>query len=460
MRAGAGTTRTAGAKGGAHKMKRRRFLTAGLTAGVALALIGGTGAARAETRDGVAQKVTVTWYRLALELVRHTPTMTPPVASRALAYIGIGCFEAMALVDTSLHSLVGQLHGLAALPDRAPSQPLDSAVLLDAVLEALIRDLFSNTGPTGQHAMQTLTARLAEQSAEDVPADVVAASRAQGARLAKAVLDWSRDDGGAVIGNMGFPEKWTLNPAPGHWVPTSKIALQQAPLLPDWGKNRPFAMPVSGCKVADPTPYSEDKGSAFHAEAMEVYATSQTLTQEQTMIARFWSDDAMLSYTPPGHWIAMLNQAAEEKGLDLTTQIEALARIGIAMADAFIGCWAAKSHYDTIRPISYIRKVIDPKWEPLLNTPPFPEFPSGHSVQSAAAASVLTALFGEGYGFTDESPTPDGVPQRSFKGFWDAANEAAISRLFGGIHFRPAIEKGQDLGRCIAAHAISLKTRA
>jgi hypothetical protein len=279
--------------------------------------------------------------------------------------------------------------------------------------------------------------------------------------LAAAVLEWARSDGGAVIENMGFPATYTLNPAPGHWVPTSKIVLQQAPLLPAWGKNRPFAMPAGDtCTLPPPTEYSEDPASAFYAEAMEVYFTSQSLTDEQKQIARFWSDDAMLSYTPPGHWIAIMTQVATEKGLDLTAQVEALARMGVAMADAFIGCWSAKFQYDLVRPVSYIKKVIDPKWEPLLNTPPFPEYPSGHSTQSAAAASVLTALFGEAYSFTDESPTPDGVPTRSFASFWAAADEAAISRLYGGIHFMPAIKNGQDQGRCIAAYAIALKTRA
>ncbi|MEI6798406.1 MAG: vanadium-dependent haloperoxidase [Pseudomonadota bacterium] len=437
-------------------MKRREFLTAG----VALALLGGTARAASETREGVAAKVLATWYHLALELVRHTPTYTPPVASRTLAYMGVAAFEALASGDARLHSLVGQLNGLTTLPDRAAGQGYDAAVILNAVMEGLIHDLFSNTGPTGQHAMQTLTARLAQQAADGVAADVVAASRSYGATLAAAVLEWSRTDGGAVIENMGFPATYSLNPAPGHWVPTSKIVLQQAPLLPAWGTNRPFAMPAGdSCTIPAPTDYSEDPASAFYAEAMEVYATSQSLTDDQKQIARFWSDDAMLSYTPPGHWIAIMGQVALEKGLDLTAQVEALARMGVAMADAFIGCWQAKFRYDLIRPISYIKKVIDPKWEPLLNTPPFPEYPSGHSTQSAAAAAVLTALFGADYGFTDESPTPDGIPTRSFASFWAAADEAAISRLYGGIHFRPAIQNGQDQGRCIAAYAIALKTR-
>lgn len=438
-------------------MHRRTFLASG----AALAVVAGTGTALAETRPAVADKVLTTWYRMALELVRHTPTMTPPVASRALAYLGVASFEAVASGDSRLRTLAGQLQGLDALPARATGQDHDMAVILNAVLDPLIRDFYGNTGPTGQQAMKSLSEKLGRQSAEGVPAAVAEASRTYGTALATAILDWSRSDGGAVIENMGFPAQWTLGSAPGHWVPTSKIVLQQAPLLPDWGKNRPFAMPaVTDCDIADPTPYSEDKASRFYAEAKEVFDTATNLTPEQTQIARFWSDDAMLSYTPPGHWVAILNQVAAETGMDLTAHVEALARIGVVMADAFIACWAAKYRFDLVRPVTYIQKLIDPKWQPILTTPPFPEYPSGHSVQSSAAAAVLTAMFGDGYAFADESPTPDGVPPRSFSSFVAAADEAAISRLYGGIHFRPAIENGQTMGRCIAGYAIALKTRA
>lgn len=438
---------------------RRRFLT-GLAS---LAVLAGTGGVRADAagRETVADQVLSTWYRLALELVRHTPIMSPPVASRALAYLGIGCFEALATGDPALVSLQGQLQAMPALPDRAPGQSYDTAVILNAVLDPMIHAFFQNTGPTGQHAMEALTAKLATQAATGVPDDAVAASRSYGATLARAILAWAETDGGAVIENMGFPRAWTLNPAPGHWVPTSTIVQQQAPLLPGWGRNRPFALPAGdACPIADPTPYSEDEGSAFWAIAKEVCDAVDHLTPEQAQIARFWSDDAMLSYTPPGHWTAIMNQVAAEKGLGMTEHVEALARMGIAMADAFIGCWEAKYRYDTIRPVTYIDRVIEPKWQPILTTPPFPEYPSGHSVQSAAAATLLTHLFGEDYAFADESPTPDGVEPRQFASFWAAADEAAISRLYGGIHFRPAIENGQALGRAIAAYAVALKTRA
>ena len=131
----------------------------------------------------------------------------------------------------------------------------------------------------------------------------------------------------------------------------------------------------------------------------------------------------------------------------------------LRQADAFIGCWAAKFQYDLVRPITYIRRVIDPKWEPLLNTPPFPEYPSGHSMQSAAAAEALTGIFGENFAFEDTTRHGDGLKPRSFASFWAAADEAAISRLYGGIHFRAAIERGQEQGRCIAAYTNALRTR-
>jgi hypothetical protein len=436
---------------GEERMQRRGFL-AGSLAALTLAV---TAQAQAASDEGIAAKILRHWYRLGLELVRHTATMTPPVASRALALMGIGAFEAMVPQDPKLLSLTGQLTDLTALP-RAEG---DLPVVLDAVLGRLVPALFQNTGPTGQHATEVMRAKMTAQAAEGRAPEAVASARASGQALAEAILAWAASDGGAVIENQGFPTTWP-KPAPGAWVPTSKISLQQAPLLPNWGKNRPFALPSAlPCAIASPTPYSEDPASAFHAEAMEVYETSQSLTQEQTHIARFWSDDAMLTWTPPGHWVAILMQVAEEEGLDLSATVEALARMGIGQADAFIACWEAKFRFDTIRPISYIQKVIDKAWVPLLNTPPFPEYPSGHSVQSAAGAEVLTALFGD-RAFADHSPTPDGVPERSFASFRAAAAEAGISRLYGGIHFRPAIEEGAKLGACVGAFATGLRMRA
>ena len=168
----------------------------------------------------------------------------------------------------------------------------------------------------------------------------------------------------------------------------------------------------------------------------------------------------MLSSTPPGHWISIVLQIGKRDQQPVEQTVDILARVGVATADAFIGAWATKYQYDLLRPVTYIRRTMDPKWESLLTTPPFPEYPSGHSAQSGAAAAVLTAVLGENFAFDDEAHADDGLPARAFTSFWQAAEEAGISRLYGGIHFRDAIENGLDQGRCAAAFTVDLKTRS
>ncbi|WP_274627611.1 vanadium-dependent haloperoxidase [Arvimicrobium flavum] len=406
------------------------------------------------------QPIIFAWNRLVLELVRHTPTYSPPVASRALAYLGVTAFEAIAGGSAGLRSLAGQLNGLQPVPARENGAAYADAVVVQAAMAHAVRELFSNTGPTGLRALKLVERNLHLAAASGVAEDVAGRSTAYGRAVAEHILAWSRTDGGATIENMGFPYEYKLTEGPAHWVPTSLVAQQQLPLLPDWGKVRPFAMPSgAACGIPPPLEYSEEETSPFYREALEVHDAVKGLTPEQRAIARFWSDDPMLSPTPPGHWISIALQVLEGEGADAETTVDVLARLGIAMADAFIGCWDAKFRYDLVRPLTYIRRVIDPKWEALLNTPPFPEYPSGHSTQSGAAATVLTDLFGTDYAFEDATHSADGLKPRSFPSFWAAAEEAGISRLYGGIHFRDAIERGLDQGRCIGAYVNALDTR-
>jgi hypothetical protein len=278
--------------------------------------------------------------------------------------------------------------------------------------------------------------------------------------VADRIHDWSLNDGGAVITNMGFPEKWDLPKGDDKWVPTSPIRQQQFPLLPEWGKNRTFVLPSSAtCPTPGNPPFDIQPGSQFYAEANEVYQTVKNATPEQIAIARFWSDDPMLSMTPPGHWVSIALQVAERANLSLDDDVDLLARMGVAMSDAFVGCWHEKYVYDLVRPVTYIKKVFDPKWEPILITPPFPEYPSGHSTVSGAMDVVMTAFFGESYSFEDKTGSPDGRNPRDYKSFHEAAEEAGISRMYGGIHFRSAIKDGLAQGRCIGQYIIALKTR-
>jgi len=205
---------------------------------------------------------------------------------------------------------------------------------------------------------------------------------------------------------------------------------------PCWGGLRPFVL-RGGLDVdpGPPLPYSESPASPFFREAKEVHATVEALTDEQRAIARFWADGPGTP-TPAGHAVSILSQLVRGRGCTLDVAAEAYARVGIAAADAFVGCWAIKYKYNLLRPVTYIRNVIDPAWRPFLDTPPFPEYVSGHAVQSGATMQVLTDLFGENLPFTDRTHEAPGLAARSFRSLLQAGEEAASSRLYGGIHFR------------------------
>lgn len=439
-------------------MTSLRNLCAAIAATLLLCL-GGGAFAQTDPVEQRAQQSLTNWYRLVLELVRHTPTYSPPVASRAFAYIGVSGYEAVASGRDDMQTLAGQLNGLEPLAARDAGQIYDEAVVLDAALATAAQDFFANTGPTGQRAMVAMAKSQLASVAAGVDPGVAARSQAYGQQIALHIIAWSKADGGAVIENMGFPFEYPLVEGDGHWKPTSLIRQQQKPLLPNWGNNRTFAMPAgAACELPEPVAYSEDPTSDYYKQAVEVFEVKANLTDEQKKIARFWSDDPMLSPTPPGHWISIALQILQRDGADTQTSVDVMARLGISVADAFIANWKTKYQYDTLRPISYIRKVMDPKWDALLITPPFPEFPSGHSTQSGAAADVLTALWGADFAFEDATHADDGIAPRPYPSFWAAAEEAALSRLYGGIHFRPAIALGLDQGRCVGAYVVALKT--
>jgi hypothetical protein len=203
--------------------------------------------------------------------------------------------------------------------------------------------------------------------------------------------------------------------------------------------------------------YSEDSQSEFYQEAWEVYSVVNHLNPEQLAIVQFWADNLGQTGTPPGHSISILSQILIQEGSSLETGAEAYARLGIALADSFIACWQTKYQYNLLRPITYIHNVLgDTNWNTPVVTPPFPEYPSGHSVQSAAAAQVLTDMFGE-VAFTDHTHASLGYTPRTFTSFFAFAEEAALSRLYGGIHYRAAIERGLEQGHCIGQRVKALQ---
>lgn len=181
---------------------------------------------------------------------------------------------------------------------------------------------------------------------------------------------------------------------------------------------------------------------------MQVVAARAYLTPEQRTIALYWADNAGETGTPPGHWIAIASQMVSQQRLSAGEAVRLTLLTAVAQADAFIASWAYKYQRSLIRPRTYIRAVIDSIWEPLIPTPPFPEYPSGHSTQSAAAAEVLTTLLGD-VPFEDSTSISLGHAARRFPSFRAAAEEAGMSRIYGGIHFPVGNSGGRTLGRCI-----------
>jgi hypothetical protein len=330
----------------------------------------------------------------------------------------------------------------------------------NAALGGILRRLFPIAPPEGLDAVETLEASFGERFRRRVPRSVLRHSEDRGAAVAEIVFDWSKEDGGHEGYLDNFPVEYVPPVGPGVWQPTPPPFLRA--LQPLWGTNRPFAIAAgSECPPGDPTPYSEDPSSAFWAEALEVYDTVNDLTEEQREIALFWADDPGVTATPAGHSVSIATQALRARDARLDTAAETYAKVGIAVADAFIACWSTKYTYNLLRPVTYIQAFVDADWLPILVTPPFPEYTSGHSVQSGAAAAVLTDVFGRRFAFVDRTHEDRGLPARSFGSFGEAAREAAISRLYGGIHYRPAIARGLEQGRCVgrAVNALELRGR-
>lgn len=406
--------------------------------------------------------VATEWFQLQLQLVQQTPGFSPPVASRAFGYSGVTLYESVVYGMPGYQSLAGQLNDLTELVHPSPVLEYHWATAANSALATMTRLLFPTASEENQDRIDALYTQFANRYREALDTDIFDRSEAHGKATAIAIFKWSQTDGGHEGYMRSFPSDYVAPVAAGLWTPTPRTEGDpQSALLPYWGENRTF-MPESSdeCMPEAPPAYSEDAGSAFYTEAMEVYQTGQSLTEEQTEIALFWSDDPGKTATPPGHTVSILTQILRHEEASLAFAAEAYAKLGIAVADSFIGCWKAKYEYNLVRPATYIQQSIEETWVPILNTPPFPEYPSGHSVQIGAAEVVLTGLFGDAYAFTDYTHDDMGLATRSFGSFSAMAEEAALSRLYGGIHFRSAIDFGLDQGRCIGGKVDTLVFRA
>jgi PAP2 superfamily len=402
---------------------------------------------QSQATDTFNSEVASVWFDALYNLVK-TEQITPPVASRIYGVVAVALYEAIVPGSLQNRSLVGQLNELIAVPPPTPHTIYHWPTVANAALARTVRGLFSTASAGSLETINALEQQWVSTFQASVPAFVSILSVAQGQAVADAVLAWMSTDGMATLDHCAY----TPPVGPGLWEPTPP-AFMPNPLQPCWGQLRPFVLTFGEeCTPQPPPAYSEDPASEFYALATDVYTINLNLTDEQRTIANYWADNAGATGTPPGHWIAIVGQIARTNDLSLMAVAEAYARVGLAVADAFIGCWQTKYTYNLLRPVTYIQDLIDPTWVPLLVTPSFPSYPSGHSVQSGAAAMVLTDMFGV-VAFTDTLFTDHALvppqPPRTFTSFEEAAEEAAISRLYGGIHYLFDNNNGLAQGRCL-----------
>lgn len=400
----------------------------------------------------------ITEYNRKLTNVIVADIFTPPVASRIYAYSNIAAYEGIRFMNKEKPSLGNQLNDLVALsePDTTKNYyyPLTSLVAFTEVSKALVFDL---------ERIDIMQQDLLKEVQDiGIDEDIFNNSVALGKTIGSEVLARAAKDG--YLRRTALP-RFSVSDDPGRWRPTPPDYMEA--IEPHWRTIKPFVLDSAGqFDPGLPTAFDLSESSQFYEEALEVYETVKNLDSTQLNIAKFWDCNPNISTTkghvmyfqqqisPGGHWVHITAQVLDEKGSSNLAAASALAQVSVAIADAFISCWDQKYKSNLTRPETFITKYIDPNWTPILQTPAFPEHTSGHSVASSAAATILTTIFGDNYAFVDATEVPYGLPVRSYQSFNQAAQEAAISRLYGGIHYKPAIELGVLQGRQVGNYVL------
>lgn len=406
--------------------------------------------------------VALLWSDMHLRLVRNSSGFTPPVASRTFGYAGLAMYEAVVPGVPDNISLARQLQGLTNLPQPVGGQSYNWALSANAAQAEVLRGLFANATALYKARIDSLEQALFAQYKNDDDA-LNARSMAFGKSIGAAIYDWSKTDGGHEGYARNFPAAYVPSTIPGLWKPTENG--RTIPMQPYWGQNRTMLATTQGMAMPVPLAISTTVTSTYFAQYLEVYTKNQSLTQEEKEIAVWWSDDPSETFTPPGHSYNIARITVRTAKADLAKAAETFARVGIAVSDAFVRCWKCKYLYNNERPYTYVRRTIDPSWVPFWPAPPFPGFPSGHSTQSAAMATVLTDLYGPNFALTDDSHTGRrrdvlrnaDFKTRHYRSFWETAEESGWSRILGGIHTRQDNDTGLREGRAIGQNINDLR---
>lgn len=397
-------------------------------------------------------------YHAAVENVTQImihDIFSPPVASRIFVYPNIAAFEVISQNSETYNSLQYQLKGLDSIPNLDPKIGINKEVAaLVAHMEVSKALVFSEE--LVEKFRDSLYKKWNDENEKEFEV-----SKEYGLKVAEHIKKW--------MGKDNYKQTRTLSKfsvfekQPGRWQPTPPAYMDA--IEPHWGEIRTLVLDsASQFKPIPALPFSVDKNAPFFKQVQEVYDTSLEMVKkgdssEEMKMAQFWDCNpyvtvsqghmtfAKKKITPGAHWMGIVKIACRKSNADFDKTVYAYTKTSIGIFEAFISCWEEKFRSNVVRPETVINQNIDENWKPLLQTPPFPEYTSGHSVVSTASATILTSVFGDNFAYTDNTELPYGLPNRSFKSFKDAAKEAAMSRFYGGIHYKAAIVNGVEQGK-------------
>jgi hypothetical protein len=394
---------------------------------------------------------------------------SPPVASRIYVYPNIAAYEVIAQNSKTYNSLQKQLHGL----DSIPALDLKSGV--NKNVAALVANMeVSKTLLFSENLVEKFRDSLYEKWSNENEKEFEV-SKEYGLKVAERIKKW--------MGKDHYKQTRTLSKFSVHasdktrWQPTPPAYMDG--VEPHWSKIRTLVLDTSSQFMPKrPLPFSTDKNSGFFKQVLEVYDFSKQIVTkgqncDEIKIAQFWDCNPYATVTqghmtfakkkisPGGHWMGIVKIACQKSGADFEKTIYANTITSIGLFESFISCWDEKFRSNVVRPETIINQTIDENWRPMLQTPPFPEYTSGHSVASTCSAIILTKVFGDNFGYDDSSEVQFGLPIRKFNSFTEAAKEASMSRFYGGIHYKLSIEngiiQGKNVGDCIIQKVKFLK---
>jgi hypothetical protein len=410
-------------------------------------------------------KVTTNDYHAAIDNVTQImihDIFSPPVASRIFVYPNIAAFEVIAQNSKKYNSLQGQLKGLDSIPKLDPKSGVNKDVAaLVAHMEVSKQLVFSEE--LIEKFRDSLYAKWTDCNEEEFEI-----SKEYGLKVADRIKKWMGKDNYKQTRTMSKFSVYANQL--GRWQPTPPAYMDA--VEPHWGEIRTLVL--DSASQFSPIPalaFSLDKNSPFFKQVQEVYDISLKIkgkgdSSEEIKMAQFWDCNPYVSVsqghmmfakkkiTPGAHWMGITKIASRIAKADFDKTVFAYTKTSIGMFEAFISCWDEKFKSNVVRPETVINQNIDENWKPALQTPPFPEYPSGHSVVSTVSAAILTSIFGDNFSYVDDTELQFGLPKRTFKSFNDASREAAMSRFYGGIHYRAAIENGMVEGQNIAKFVV------